>query len=1015
MVSAACTNFASSVPPQTTYTSVILLLPLLFLLSVLPQFTYAQTILQDPFDSFQLGAIWQAHAGGAPDATLGVVTDGPLNFLRMTSGQSASGFRGIETISSYSLDGMSNVSVDVRLRPINQGVSGTASAVEVAIIGGNGQFIRAFASNNSATGDDWADSFATSLGSNATSGAFAHCSAGGCDSWRNYTITVDSQGASLQVKNQDGSLHPFAAAVANFTLDNLGSNFQVALRQVRSGLDLAMGDVDFVTISTTPLNPQEPDPPGRLLSAPYQQFVDGPWQVRNLPGQSRFVIASYGSPSSLPALQSFTNFAENSGLFDGIDPGPVPATHAQTLYNHIRNIGWHFTAWPGASDFQVDGGTSLTADRLAVLSTLDETHGGKTPVSFGEWGYFFHELSSNAEYFASIYPGQTPSQYAHLMKAPGSKGFDSPPVSREDAYHQVKAYYQNRQEDWDQRLLSVTGHSHYEAYAAEWGTSAVGLEIGENIRFTQSKFAFARGAARQWELPWGTQVSPWFHGALTSRGPLTGGPGTARGQDAGHSFSFYKRAWLHSWFAGAARVTPEFSDNNFFESSSEPWVLTPLGELGLEVSQIMRSHDRGVPYMPIAILIDRYSGFNEFQDRPWGVFAKTQGDQKTYDLFQHQLFPGSAASNAPNALNPEAPYMVATPYGEMFDVFLSTAGSDTLGAYPEILLVGDIAFGPDLVDSLAGALIAGSRLILQNSHIQALGTVNLSRLQASGEVLIASEWINPATGRVTAIPNALLEQLRNQHLPVVVGGEPVQYQFNRNQKGWVLELINNAGVRKVPHLPAVVDPNAVASVSLDPVEGILGAYHWLTGEILSINHEAIMIDVQPGDLEYIQFVTGIRGDLNRDGVINDTDLAYFALAITTPNDYHAELGLSPLFAGDFNGDRDLDVQDLRSLFRALQPDYNGDLVIDAADYVVWRDTLGQAGVGLAADGDGDGQVDQTDYNLLRERFGASAESVSMLLVTADGNEVAVPEPNSLLLVGGAVAIYVMHSRRRLSR
>ena len=57
------------------------------------------------------------------------------------------------------------------------------------------------------------------------------------------------------------------------------------------------------------------------------------------------------------------------------------------------------------------------------------------------------------------------------------------------------------------RNASVTGHSHYEAYAAEWGARLVGLELGENIAFTQSKIAFARGAARQWNRPWSVQVS----------------------------------------------------------------------------------------------------------------------------------------------------------------------------------------------------------------------------------------------------------------------------------------------------------------------------------------------------------------------------------------------------------------------------------------------------------------------------------------------------------------------------
>jgi hypothetical protein len=55
---------------------------------------------------------------------------------------------------------------------------------------------------------------------------------------------------------------------------------------------------------------------------------------------------------------------------------------------------------------------------------------------------------------------------------------------------------------------------------------------------------------------------------------------------------------------------------------------------------------------------------------------------------------------------------------------------------------------------------------------------------------------------------------------------------------------------------------------------------------------------------------------------------------------------------------------------SLVGDYNENGVVDAADYVVWRHTLGETGAGLAADGDGSGAVDQADYDLWRANFGA---------------------------------------------
>ena len=47
----------------------------------------------------------------------------------------------------------------------------------------------------------------------------------------------------------------------------------------------------------------------------------------------------------------------------------------------------------------------------------------------------------------------------------------------------------------------------------------------------------------------------------------------------------------------------------------------------------------------------------------------------------------------------------------------------------------------------------------------------------------------------------------------------------------------------------------------------------------------------------------------------------------------------------------------------LAGDYNHDDIVDAADYAVWRNTNGQSGTGLAADGNGDGFVNSLDYDI----------------------------------------------------
>jgi hypothetical protein len=76
-------------------------------------------------------------------------------------------------------------------------------------------------------------------------------------------------------------------------------------------------------------------------------------------------------------------------------------------------------------------------------------------------------------------------------------------------------------------------------------------------------------------------------------------------------------------------------------------------------------------------------------------------------------------------------------------------------------------------------------------------------------------------------------------------------------------------------------------------------------------------------------------------------------------------------------------------------DYNGNLEVDAADYVLWRDTLGESGQGLPADGNDNDVIDTADYDVWRLNFGKVIRRGSG--ASAGLSESAVPEPASFLL------------------
>ncbi len=110
-------------------------------------------------------------------------------------------------------------------------------------------------------------------------------------------------------------------------------------------------------------------------------------------------------------------------------------------------------------------------------------------------------------------------------------------------------------------------------------------------------------------------------------------------------------------------------------------------------------------------------------------------------------------------------------------------------------------------------------------------------------------------------------------------------------------------------------------------------------------------------------------------------------------------------------DRVLTLNELPSLpwsnTAAIPGDFNHDGKVDAADYVIWRDTLNQTGSNLAADADLNGHVDVADYAIWRSHFGQFAGSGAAAA--------AVPEPASLALVLLAIAFSMTRWANRCCR
>ena len=504
---------------------------------------------------------------------------------------------------------------------------------------------------------------------------------------------------------------------------------------------------------------------------------------------------------------------------------------------------------------------------------------------------------------------------AHEWQNGATMGWDDPalrPKTRAQATEMLRAHLKKIM-DLDYGYLYAGEGYHLEHHlGCAGGVGFPYAEVGENIPMSNLQIAFTRGAARQYGRPWGVYLSVWFRGGVATYDlprpeDLRGEADSFSGNYAGHSVSLMKREYYLGYLSGATTVHHE---NDYFAGSifatkqpdGKQVRLSPFGEVAERWFDITRTHDRGTPATPIALMIDRDNGFTPAEDPIWHAFRKEAPDY-FLDELANTIYPWNYSTND------ERGFVVSSPYGDVFDAVTQDASADALDKYATVVLMGPVTFDKPSAERLRQFVAGGGVAVLNVENARDAFGMDFTGLEIAGDPAYATaarclldgrDWVSDlfryqpvelrgakpiiVTGDgaplvtqhefgkgvviVTLAPwmldldnralpclGHLLRHIRSDLLPIYVTGG-VGYTVARSASGWVVGLFNNDGVTKRPSAPPEADPKAARRARIVFEGRPTGAEEWVAGEKIAQRQDGNTwtgeLTVPPGDVRIVE-------------------------------------------------------------------------------------------------------------------------------------------------------------------
>lgn len=310
-------------------------------------------------------------------------------------------------------------------------------------------------------------------------------------------------------------------------------------------------------------------------------------------------------------------------------------------------------------------------------------------------------------------------------------------TSRSEAYRTWMESYRSLFSPLDQYLaigrsqrnvsfLALNAYAFTTHYSYKLGADVVLLERNnDEMGDIQTGICYVRGAARQFNRPWGIDISTW---RAASQTPTS--YDNAMHLIGGWSPSYFRRNMYLSYMSGANIVLLEgvqcFNGNQ----------LNPLGAVVKELADFtLRRHPRiGRPEVNVALLMDSTNGYEPKSGRYcqgdlvwYQTIGYTAADHMTHLMFDY-FFPGhwqsgTLPSTAPsdpasycaalaNGIDPR-PWepMGVSRWGDQVEIVHSDGPLDHLHQYSVIIMLGSVRMDSRMKDRLQAWVSAGGTLV----------------------------------------------------------------------------------------------------------------------------------------------------------------------------------------------------------------------------------------------------------------------------------------------------------------